>query len=162
MTIAVALLAASGFGLFLILAPESEPEFDDFMKAHEAFNMGEYELAAEIFEPRAFNGDHRSQLYMSLMEAFGLGRPVNREMAKDWAARSGARGARGFNACSIGIDWATAHFGEQDMIEAAYWVAYADNLRGASFCISELGVDLPGLLKSQIAGDVHNLSKSDK
>ena len=144
-------LAVLGFGLFVAYVPGKEPNFDDFMKAHEAFNMEQYRLAAETFEPLAISGDQRAQTYMTDIEAFGLGRPINREWAKDWAARSDATNSRGGKECIVGIHWANGHFGTKNTEESAYWISYADLLRGYSFCLDSFqGKRLPDDLREEI------------
>lgn len=128
--------------------PSKEPTFDEYGRGHEAFNMGEYSRARQIVEPLAVKGDRRSQQLMAIIEAFGLGRPINREEAKDWIARSSAQERRGVSECYTGLNWATGQFGNVDLDEAIYWISYSDYLSGVPFCVQELGERLPETLRS--------------
>jgi hypothetical protein len=136
--ILVSAAVAAAIILFVFTVVEVEPEFDQFERANEAFNMEQYDLAADILEPLATSGHQSAQEYMSYLEAFGLGRTIDRQKANDWAARFGARGERGFFECSIGIYWVEEKFDKLRIEEAAYWALYADELQGSEFCLKRI------------------------
>lgn len=144
-------LAPIALAIFYLVSGK-EPQFDEFGRGHEAFNMGRFDVATEILEPLAMYGDQRAQYYLSVIEAFGLGRAIDRNMAKDWAARAGADEVRGLSECSIGVDWGTGRFGKLSIEDAAYWIAYADELRGEGFCLeSPAGKRLNDAQRSEIS-----------
>ena len=150
MITALLVVALSGVGA-LIFLPSHEPKFDSFRKAHEAFNMGEFSDAAKLLEPLAQSGDTRAARYVGIIEAFGLGRPINRNRAKKWIAMANEESSLAAGECSIGIHWANGHFGTQNVSEAAYWINYSDQLRGKKFCLNYFqGRRLPKELQSQI------------
>ena len=130
-----------GFCAYLFLIPGEPPKFDAYMKGHEALNMGQYDVAEEILEPLAKDGDKRAQDYLSLMAALGLGKPIDRTEAFYWIAKEEGRG---FAECYIARYWATDTFDVQDFNEAAFWVIAANEAHKEDFCIrllEEEGVD---------------------
>ncbi len=112
-----------------------EPEFDQLGLGYEAFNMGNYETAAELLEPLAVDGDQTAQSMMAYIEAFGLGRNINREKAANWLLNIEGFGERGSSECWIGKEWAEGWFGEVNLEESAYWASHADELRAGEFCL---------------------------
>lgn len=146
--------------VFLILAlvflsPSKEPEFDAFGRANEAFNMGKYSAAAKMLEPLANEGDGRAAEYVAYLEAFGLGRPINRDKAKEWLTTSRGDQDAGTSECSIGVYWANGQFGKSNLTEAAYWIALSNNLQGDGVCLNSFqGKNLANDLRIQIENEI--------
>ncbi len=139
-------IAATFFISFLVydnLFVQREPNFDEIDQAYEAINMQDYAKTAQIAEPMAIDGNERAQYYMGILEAFGLGRPINRSQAKDWFARTSGRRSRGELECYIAKAFVDGDFMVVNIEEAKFWVAYAEVLRQTGFCNVLLGNDFP-------------------
>lgn len=79
-------------GLLLALAAAAGPARADTYLAWEAYDLGDFGLALQLFEPLARAGDPDAQYGMALLLSDGLGVPQDRSAAVEWLEQSAAQG----------------------------------------------------------------------
>ena len=98
----------------LCCAPAASKEYWNYKTAHDAYDAGEFLLAADIYKRLAKNGDARSQNDLGFLYSVGQGVPQNFKSAALWFHKAAEQGhapallhLAGLYAAGRGVDQST-------------------------------------------------------